>query len=216
VKLSYMFVAALVIVGGSPIARASAAAPQTRTAATSDKAIADRIEARIARDASLKKYDVKVSVDAGVATLKGTVPTEADRAKAAELATLSGATRVENHLVADLDAATHAKGTTGKIEQKTGEAVDKTKEVGGKAVDKTKEGAEKVGEVATDGWITSRAKTKFIGEDLLKDSDIHVSTDDHVVTLTGYVMSAAGRARAVEIVKSIEGVHRVVDKIAVK
>jgi len=217
---------AVVIVGG-PIASASASVPQSTKAATSDKAIEERIEKRIARDPSLKQYDIKVSVDEGVATLKGTVPTEADRGKAAQFAKLSGATRVDNHLVADAEAAIRAKGTTGKIKDKTGEAMDKTKEGTGKAIDKTKEGtskaveatkdiAGKTAEVATDGWITTRVKTKFIGEDLLKNSDIHVSTDDHVVTLTGTVMSAAGRAKAVEIVKSIEGVHRVVDKLTVK
>src|SRR5438552_936735 len=108
-KLSYMFVAALLL--GGPISSASAAVRQTATATASDKAIADRIEKRIARDSSLKQYDITVSVDDGVATLKGTVPTEAHRGKAAEFAKLSGATRVENHIVADLDAATRSKGT---------------------------------------------------------------------------------------------------------
>ena len=67
-----------------------------------------------------------------------------------------------------------------------------------KASSKTKEGLSKTGEVITDGWITTRVHSKFVGEDLLKDSDINVDTKDHVVTLKGTVMSAAGRARAVE------------------
>ncbi len=224
-KLSYMFVAALLL--GGPISSASAAVLQTATTTASDKAIADRIEKRIARDPSLKDFSISVDVDKRIATLKGTVATEADRGKVAEIAKLSGATRVENNIVADREAAGRTKGTAGKISEKTGQAVDKTKEVGGTVIDKTKEGAEKTVEVtkdaagktaeyATDGWITGRVKTKFVGEDLLKDSDIHVSTDDHVVTLTGHVMSRAGRAKAVEIAKSIEGVHRVVDKLTIK
>jgi hyperosmotically inducible protein len=223
-RLSHMFVAALLV--GVPVGSASAAVPQSAEASKGDKAIEDRIEKRIARDSSLKDFSIKVDVAGSVATLSGTVATEADRGKVGAIAKLSGASRVENHIVTDLEKAGNTKGTTGKVEQKTGEAVDKTKEVGGQAIDKTKEGAGKVvdatkgaagktAEYATDAWITSRVKTKFIGEDLLKDSDVHVSTDNHVVTLTGHVMSGAGRAKAVEIAKSIEGVHRVVNKIAV-
>ena len=213
-KLSNVAIVALLV--GGPISGASAAVPQTSAAATSDKVIAERIEKRIARDPSLKDFAISVDVDNRVATLKGTVATEADRGKVAELAKLSGATRVENNIVADLEAAGRTKGTAGKISEKTGQAVDKTKEGASKAVEATKDVAGKTAEVATDGWITTRVKTKYMGEDLLKNSDIHVSTDDHVVTLTGHVMSRAGRTKAVELTKSIEGVHRVVDKITVK
>jgi len=207
-----MFVAAMLV--GAPLSTASNAfaAPQTKAAANTDKAIEDRIEKGIARDSKLKGFSISVDVDNGVATLKGTVATEADRGKVAEIARVSGATKVENHLVADMAAGTRPKGTTGKIEKKSGEAYDKTKEVGGKVVDKTKEGAEKTAEYATDAWVTSRIKTKMVGVDELKGSDVHVSTDDHVVTLTG-TASAAGRVKAVEIAKSVEGVKRVVDRI---
>src|SRR5204862_399731 len=137
---------------------------------------------------------------------------------------------VENQLVVDLTVGTKTKGTTGKVEEKTkagaekakagaekaadktkegaDKALEKTKEGAGTVADKTKEGVSKTGEVITDGWITTRVKSKFVGEDLLKDSDIHVSTDNHAVTLTGTVMSAAARARAVEQAKEVEGVHR--------
>ena len=58
-------------------------------------------------------------------------------------------------------------------------------------------------------------KSKFVGEDLLKDSDINVDTNDHVVTLKGTVMSAAARARAVAQAKEVEGVHKVVDLLTI-
>ena len=67
----------------------------------------------------------------------------------------------------------------------------------------------------TDTWITTRAHSKFVGEDLLKDSDIKVDSKDHVVTLRGTVMSAAGRARAVEQAKEVEGVQRVIDRLTI-
>jgi hyperosmotically inducible protein len=96
-----------------------------------------------------------------------------------------------------------------------GQIVDKTKEGAGKVVDKTKEGLSKTGEVITDSWITTRVKSKFVDEDLLKGSDISVETTDHVVTLKGTVTSAAGRTRAVTEAKKVEGVHRVVNRLTI-
>ena len=217
---------------------AAAANAQVGTTGGTDKAAATRIEKRIAADPALKKYDIKVVVDGGVATLTGSVATEAARTKAASDAKVAGITRVDNQLLVEPDAGTGGvKGTAGKVGEKTkegagktkegaekvydktkegsGKVYDKTKEGGGKIIDKTKEGASKVGEEITDGWITTRIKTKFVGEDALKDSDVHVSTDDHVVTLTGTVMSPAGRAKAVALAKEVEGVKRVNDRLTI-
>jgi hyperosmotically inducible periplasmic protein len=246
-----LVVAALV---AGPISTRAALA-QTTTAASTDSTLDKRIETRINADSSLKKFDIKVSVNNGVAMLTGTVPTEADRAKATQAATIPGVSRVDNQLLVDLNAATTAKGTAGKFEEKTkagaektkagaekavdktkegadkawektkegaaktkegaGAVADKTKEGAGKVADKTKDGLSKTGEVITDGWITTRVKSKFVGEDLLKDSDINVDTNNHVVTLTGTVMSAAARARAVAEAKEVEGVHQVVDRLTI-
>jgi osmotically-inducible protein OsmY len=200
---------------------AGAASPQA--AMSADHNLDERIENRLSTS-TLKKYDIKVSVTNSVATLTGTVRTEADRRKAAQLATIRGISRVENQLVINESAPT---GTTGAMKSTLKEGAEKTKEGAGKVVEKTKEGAEvvadktkeglsKTGEVITDGWITTRVHSKFVGEDLLKDSDISVDTNDHVVTLKGTVTSAAGRARAVEQAKEVEGVHRVIDRLTVK
>jgi len=194
---------------------ASVAIAQPAGAQTTDKKLDSQIETRIHKDASLKKYDIGVSVDAGVATLTGTVATEAERTRATQLATMRGVARVDNKILVDMAAAGHPKGTTGKVIDKTKEAGEKTKDVAGKAADKTKEGLSKTGEVITDGWITTRVKSKFLDEGLLKGSDINVDTDNHVVTLRGTVMSAAARARAVEQAKEVEGVHKVVDLLTI-
>lgn len=257
-------VAAALVAG--PVSTRAAFAQATTTNASADSALDKRIEARIHNVASLKKHEIHVAVNNGVATLTGTVPTEADRTKAANAATIPGITRVDNQLVVDLNAGIDTKGTTGKFEEKTKagaektkagveKGVDKTKEGADKAwektkegagktkegagvvadktkegagtvanktkegaavvADKTKEGVSKTGEAITDGWITTRVKSKFVGEDLLKDSDINVDTNNHVVTLTGTVMSAAGRARAVAEAKEVEGVHQVIDRLTI-
>jgi hyperosmotically inducible protein len=221
---SVVVAAALLVAAQAPIH----AAPQTTTVTTPDSTLAKSIERKI-HNSTLKKYDVRVDVDNGVATLKGTVPTEADRRKAAQLATMKGIARVDNQIVVDLDAA-RAKGTTGKAADKTKEglnkAVDKskegiekateaTKEGASKAADKTAQGLSKTGEVITDVWIKTRVKSKFIDEDVLKGSDIEVDVNDHVVTLSGTVPSAAGRLRAIEEAKKVEGVHNVIDKMTI-
>lgn len=179
-------------------APAGAASPQA--AMSADHNLDERIENRLSTS-TLKKYDIKVSVTNSVATLTGTVRTEADRRKAAQLATIRGISRVENQLVIDQSAPT---GTTGTMKSTVKQGAEKTKE-----------GLSKTGEVITDGWITTRVHSKFVGEDLLKDSDISVDTNDHVVTLNGTVMTAAARARAVEQAKEVEGVHRVIDQLRV-
>lgn len=71
------------------------------------------------------------------------------------------------------------------------------------------------GEVMTDGWITTRVHSRFVGENLLKDSDISVDTNNHVVTLRGTVVGRAGRTKAGNIARQTEGVHRVVNRLTI-
>ena len=203
--LGSVIVAAALVALPTPL---RAAMPQAMSA---DHNADERIEKRI-NTSNLKKYNIKVSVTNGVATLTGTVATEADRRKATQLATVPGIARVDNQLIVDLSAPTGTAGTIKSDAKKVGE---KTKEGAEVVADKTKEGLSKTGEVITDSWITTRVHSKFVGEDLLKDSDISVDTKDHVVTLKGTVMSVAGRARAVEQAKEVEGVHRVIDKLTI-
>src|ERR1700681_4589565 len=105
------------------------------------------------------------------------------------------------------------------VVDQTKEGAEKTKDAVVKgtktAADKTKDGLSKTGEVMTDGWITTRVHERFIGEDLLKDSDISVGTSKHVVTLKGTVIGRAGRARATNVSMHTEGVRRVVNRLTV-
>jgi hyperosmotically inducible protein len=109
--------------------------------------------------------------------------------------------------------------TSQSVAEKTKEGAGETKDAvvkGAKiAADKTREGLSKTGEVMTDGWITTRVHERFVGEDLLKDSDISVDTSKHVVTLKGTVIGRAGRAKAGNIARRTEGVRRVVNHLTV-
>jgi osmotically-inducible protein OsmY len=105
------------------------------------------------------------------------------------------------------------------VVDKTKEGAEKTKDAvvkGAKVVgDKTEDGLSKTGEVMTDGWITTRVNQRFVGERLLKDSNINVDTSKHVVTLKGTVMGPAGRARATRVARGTEGVHRVINQLII-
>jgi hyperosmotically inducible protein len=104
--------------------------------------------------------------------------------------------------------------------------VDKTKDVAGKTTDavvkgakavgdKTEDGVSKTGEVMTDGWITTRVHAQFVDEALLKDSNITVETNNHVVTLTGTVLARAGRTRATAVARGTEGVRQVINRLII-
>jgi hyperosmotically inducible protein len=241
---SVVAAAALCVAVQVPVHAAASQSPTaTTTSKLPDATLAPRIEKRI-HDSSLKKYDIKVSVNDGVATLTGTVPTETDRRKATDLATITGVARVDNQLVVDMNAT----GTAGKVESKVDRAGEKTKAGVGKAIDKssegigtaaaktkdagetawektkegadvawvkTKEGAAKAGEAITDTYIKTRVHSKFVDEDSLKGSDITVDVRDHVVTLSGTVPSEAGRARAIEETQKVDGVHKIVDRMRI-
>jgi hyperosmotically inducible protein len=209
---------ALAVVTAVPVSM-YAAAQQTAAVKPTDKTIDDQVESRIKNDASLKKHTIVVTTEDGVVTLTGTVPTEAESAKAARIANVAGVTRVNNNLIVTKDVKDEVKGTAGRAAEKTKDGAEKvgekTKDGAEKVGEKTKETLSKTGEVITDAWITSRVHSKFVGEDLLKDSDINVDTKDHVVTLRGTVLSAAAKARAITEAKEVEGVKNVVDHLTV-
>jgi osmotically-inducible protein OsmY len=197
-KLSILVVATALL--AAPMVSSAAAqstATTTTTATQSDEALNSSIATRIANDPTLKTDAIKITVEDGVATLSGMVATNADKAKAGRLAHVPGVKKVENKIVTREKAKDKATGTAGKV------------------VGKTKEGASKTGEVVTDGWISTRIKTKFMGEETLRQSDIKVDTNDHVVTLTGTAATEAARAKAVALAKDVEGVNQVIDKLMV-
>jgi len=72
------------------------------------------------------------------------------------------------------------------------------------------------GERITDEWITTHVHQRFVSESLLKDSDISVDTDHHVVTLKGTVTNEAARRKASGIARRTQGVRRVVNRLTVR
>ncbi|MCL4812441.1 MAG: BON domain-containing protein [Vicinamibacteraceae bacterium] len=155
-----------------------------------DAWITTKITAKFVGEDALEGSDIDVDTENGVVTLKGSVAAEAGRTRAMAIAKdTDGVKSVVDRL------------TIGKAEpslaQKTENAIAET------------------AETITDGWITTKIKTQFVGEDPLEGSDIEVDTEDGVVTLKGTVPTEAGRARAVAIAKDTDGVKSVVDRLVI-
>jgi hyperosmotically inducible protein len=104
---------------------------------------------------------------------------------------------------------------TEKAGEKTADAARSTGSAAKKTGEKGKDGVIDVDANINDAWITTKVKTDFINEDLLKGSNINVDTNNHIVTLKGTVASEAGRARALQIAKTTKGVSRVVDQLTI-
>ena len=160
---------------------------QTKSA---DETLKDRVEYRLETNATVRKYDIKVNAAAGKVTLTGDVATAAQKAEAGKVAKITGVTSVDNQI---------------KVDPNT----DKT------LAERTKSGLNKAGQAITDAWITTKVKWFMTGDDLLKGSNINVDTTNKVVTLKGTVKTQAGRARAMALAKSTDGVTRVVDQLTI-
>jgi len=159
--------------------------------ATDDKTLEDRIDYNLETNALVRKYNLDVKVDKGVATLTGDVATAAQKAEAEKLAKVHGVTRVDNRIQIDPNE-------------------DKT------VADRVSKGLSRTGESINDAWILAKVKWFHTGADALKGSDINVDVKDGVVTLKGTVKTEAGRARAIALAKDTDGVKRVVDQLTIK
>ena len=192
-KFSVIAIAAMLSLAPSRTAVANAAGQERPT----DQELSSLISTKIANDKSLSTDALKVTVKGGVVTLTGMVGKDVDKSRVEQIARIPGVVRVDNKLTSR-ETATHQAQATAK-----------------KGAQKTKETLSKTGEVITDGWISSRVKTKFMGDEALRASDIKVESNDHVVTLTGAVPDAAARARALALAREVEGVSRVVDRLKI-
>ena len=202
-KLIVITAAAMLAAGPVATTAFAQGAATTQTKPT-DQELSSLIATKIANDKSLGTDAIKVKVESGVVTLSGMVARDEDKARAEEVARVPGVVRVENNLKSREKPTEKVKGTAGTVGSATKKGAEKTKD----AISKT-------GENITDGWITSRIKTKFMADETMRASSINVDTNDHVVTLKGAVADEAARAKAVSLAKEVEGVNRVVDKLQV-
>ena len=67
-----------------------------------------------------------------------------------------------------------------------------------------------------DAMVTARVKTAIYNEPTLKVTDISVSTEKAVVSLSGAVKSRADRVKATEVARKVEGVKLVRNELKVQ
>jgi osmotically-inducible protein OsmY len=199
-----------------------------------DAALRQQIERRFETSPMLRNQDLTVSVEDSVATVTGVVATNALKGRALRLAKVKGISRVESEIevkatdqpsgidaAGDRSKAGFDKGVdaTANAARKTTQAVEKgigeSEQGAGKAAEKTAQRVGKAGEKMTDASITMRVKARFDSEYLLRGSQIHIQTNDHVVTLTGRVSSEAARDRSIELAQNLGGVQSVIDELHV-
>lgn len=75
---------------------------------------------------------------------------------------------------------------------------------------------QKVTTAASDTEITTAVKTKLLADKKVSGLDIHVETNDAVVTLSGEVKTAAERSHAVTVARHTHGVKSVLDKLTIE
>lgn len=113
------------------------------------------------------------------------------------------------------EATTGIASTVDTLKADGERALEATKEGAAVVIDETQKTVSETGEAVTDGWITTKVHAAFVGETLLKGSNINVDTTNHVVTLKGSVGSDAAKAHAATVAGGIEGVTRVVNELVV-
>ena len=216
------------------------------TSATDEKItdawILTKVKAQFVGEDALEHSDINVDVRNNVVFLKGTVASQAGKARAAEIARATeGVTRVENNLVIGVarnsttdrdmkDAAHDAKKSTEQAasdakhdvkdaahdaKHDADDTASDVKDTAREAGRETHEATGTAGQAVSDSWITTQVKSSFVGVDALDGSDIDVDTNDHVVTLRGTVPSETARARAMSLAKQVDGVRSVKDELKI-
>ena len=104
--------------------------------------------------------------------------------------------------------------------ENAGKSVDEAAEATGTKMGEAKEWigekAEKTGEYMGDSVITAKIKGDILADPLLKVFQIHVTTTDGAVVLSGEVDSQQSIDRAKEIAQSVKNVKSVESELAVK
>jgi hyperosmotically inducible protein len=149
-----------------------------------DARIAASVEAAFELHAELSRCDAHVASEEGVVTLRGAVPSQALRRRAAEIAAAApGARQIVNHLRVS-DAACAAPTS----ERSLGESLD-------------------------DSAVALRVRAACALDNTLRGAAIEVSAHRRVVTLTGEVADAPQAERALRIARETDGVASVVDRL---
>src|SRR2546426_2096391 len=188
----------------------------TAACSHSDAGITTAVKAKMAADSTVKASEINVDTHNHVVTLNGTVGSEAEKDRAVLIARdTSGVTSVVDDIVVGPKPAATAGSYEQKAEDAAHDAKVKTEDAAHEAKVKTERAADKTGELLTDSAITTELKAKFLAEPGVSGLDIHVDTDNGVVTLSGTVKSKAEMNKALSMARDSKGVKRVVNHMKI-
>jgi osmotically-inducible protein OsmY len=179
----------------------SATTPEALPLTDSD--LASNIKAKLNSDDAIRtaSLDVDAHASENRATLSGTVPTEAIRTRAVDLAHSA-----QPGLILDV-----------KIDVRPPDVAraEWTEEYSRSAGKIAKEAGDSVSDTLDDTWIHTKIVGKLIGSSAVSERRINVDVDKKVVTLRGTVNTQAEKTEAGRIAKDTEGVVRVVNQLKV-
>lgn len=156
-----------------------------------DATITAQIKTQLLADDVSRSSNIKVDTEQGQVTLSGTAPHEEAKFRAQEIAeNIGGVAAVANNLV---------------VGNPTGNPHTAT----ARTADAMRAGADSVGSVVEDTWITTKVKAKLLADERVEGFDVQVSTRAGVTVLSGVLPSAAARDRAIALARQVAGVKRV-------
>lgn len=152
-----------------------------------DATITAAVRSKLMWSKNTEGLATNVDTKRGKVSLKGTADSKATKDLAGRLARdTRGVTAVDNQLVVDSAKA----GVADTATSSTGDS----------------------GQGMSDAWITTKVKSIFMLSSNVSGSDISVSTDKGIVSLSGKVDSGAERALAIELAQNIRDVNSVNSK----
>jgi len=153
------------------------------------------VKSRLAADERTAKVSVSADIDKNQVTLSGTVPTEAIRMQAVDVAKGSrpGLSIVD------------------KIDVKPNELArsDYTEEMARNTAARARAAGNKVGSSLDDAWIYTKIEAKLFTNTDVTSRHINVDVEHNVVTLRGTVPSHADKDEAERVARATDGVKSV-------
>jgi hyperosmotically inducible protein len=159
--------------------------------AVDDSTITAKVKSKLAADTDTSAIKISVETRDGVVSLTGTVPTDAEKTKAEQIARATdGVKRVSNDIKVDPNSRSATN-----LGEKSGEAV------------------KGVGETLSDAAILATVKAKLVA-DGITGTDVDVTAGE--VILKGQVENASEKTKAENIVKHTAGVKDVRNQLTIK
>jgi len=185
-----------------------------------DMTITAKVKTKLMWNRYTNGLNIGVSTDDAIVKLNGQVENEATRDLAGQIArNTSGVRKVVNELTLPASGSEKAESGESQAEQNSkgpGSAVETLGQVAEQVKGKVSKSMEQAGRAAGDAWITAKVKTVLMFSKDTEGSDIQVSTEKGVVTLTGTVTSQAQASRVVQITRDVQDVKEVNSALVVE